>query len=977
MKKILIILLFLSQINLFAQTNYVHYTVKDGLPQMQCMTLFQDSKGYIWIGTKGGLSKYDGVKFINYTVNEGLPNNRIYSIKEDSKARIWALTAGGLSVLKNDKFVFYPIPKPFVFINAEIVIDKNDVFWLTEGMMHQRLIKFENGKYQTVFSSPENTSERILHLSYDKNKDKICFSRNDSLTSFRYEIKNNQTKLIKRTKEDVFCVNNEKIIVKLPIRHTKPFKSILYEKQKNDTISIAEISESIGVIKRLNDSTIVFTTQKFQINMPLHYIVNGVLQNNPKRFDYINDILQDDENNLWLASEKGLYKITPFNTYTEKDGMLNYVWSIVEDPTGRIWFSSYGNPYLYYFEQDKIHKYPKKFDTQSFFFGAIKTGDGAVLFPNGRGVYRYQNEKFSLDTLYKAHAVLSIYEDTISKKQYFGSFGGLVIKDSVGNITVNKRFVKEKDNLVMAMRKNKKGALWYVTRDAFGILNSKDTLVMHNNKLKGAMCLYIDYKDNLWIGSDRGLFLYNYKTVTKIYHPELQTMIGAIAQIDDKHFVYGGLRGIGIFDVEKFYRQIDIDSAKQTINAENFIDYYSQSNGFTGEEIGQVGIFKDSKGRVWVPTNNSVVMFNPKDLFKNTKAPKTYITQVTVSKDNNQWIKFTDSTKQLSYNFANIRFDFTGISHTAPEIVRYKYRLKGFSDEWSNPTKERYVTYTNLPHGQYTFELLARNNNNIWNVKPAQLSFEIMPAWWQTIWFKLMASILILTAIFGLFMSFHRRKIKKIQLTDRMSKLQLQSMQSQLYPHLLFNAVSATGAVIYKEDKNKAYDFVVKLSQFMRQALTDTKKMYKSLQEELDFVKAYLQLQKIRFSERFDYDISIDEQVDLTMQVPQMIIQTYVENAVKHGLEPLKQDGMLYISITKIDEGIRVVVQDNGVGVKRSSKMADQNTGIGLRIMNEIYEIHNQKHDCKISFKLVDLYQYNEVGTQSIIDIICAKNEVK
>jgi len=126
LKKIFFILFFsLLQINQFAQTNYVHYTVKDGLPQMQCMTLFQDSQGFIWIGTKGGVSKYDGISFKNYTVNEGLPKNRIYKIDEDHKGNIWVLTDDGLSILKNDKFFYYPSKKGMVFNISNFIIDNN------------------------------------------------------------------------------------------------------------------------------------------------------------------------------------------------------------------------------------------------------------------------------------------------------------------------------------------------------------------------------------------------------------------------------------------------------------------------------------------------------------------------------------------------------------------------------------------------------------------------------------------------------------------------------------------------------------------------------------------------------------------------------------------------------------------------------------------------------------------------------------
>ena len=313
--------------------------------------------------------------------------------------------------------------------------------------------------------------------------------------------------------------------------------------------------------------------------------------------------------------------------------------------------------------------------------------------------------------------------------------------------------------------------------------------------------------------------------------------------------------------------------------------------------------------------------------------------------------------------------DFIGISHTAPDMVKYKFRLKGFNDTWSNETKERYVTYTNLPPGSYSFELIAKNNNNIWTKKPVVRKFEIVPAWWQTIWFKFIVGCIIIFLILQITKTIDKRKIRKSELADRLYNLQLQSMQSQLYPHLLFNAASAAGSVIYKENKEKAYDFVVKLSQFMRMALEDTKKLYKSLQDEIDFVEKYLQLQKIRFPERFEYELRIDKNVNLSIQVPQMIIQTYVENAIKYGLEPLKEGGRLKININEDKQNIKIAIADNGIGITESLKLKEKGTGSGINIMNKIYEIHNQEKQYVISFKLIDLYKEGKEGTISLINI--------
>jgi LytS/YehU family sensor histidine kinase len=190
-----------------------------------------------------------------------------------------------------------------------------------------------------------------------------------------------------------------------------------------------------------------------------------------------------------------------------------------------------------------------------------------------------------------------------------------------------------------------------------------------------------------------------------------------------------------------------------------------------------------------------------------------------------------------------------------------------------------------------------------------------------------------------------------------------------MYPHLLFNATSAAASVIYKEKREIAYDYLVKTSQLMRRALIDNNRLYKTLQEELDFVENYLEIQKIRFPERFDYEINVDEKLDTSKTVPQMIIQTYVENSIKYGIEALKEGGLLLINLKQTPVQIEIEIRDNGVGIETSKTMKIKGTGNGIKIMNEIYKIHNQSKKEQISFQIIDLYKEGKKGTAVIITI--------
>jgi ligand-binding sensor domain-containing protein len=933
---------------LLAQQNHIHYTVKDGLPQMQCMKLFQDSKGYIWIATKGGVSRYDGVHFENFSINEGLPDNQILAIQEAENGTIWVLSSLGLSKYTNHKFEFFAPKKSLFFKKRAFRILKNQI-WLIANYGENTLIRFKNGIYTEM--SVFKTSIQDISVF----KESIYFIQANNLYTLTANKKPQKT-----TINDVSYFNKKEGLL---IRKRK-----IYTFNQKDTFALYNTTKNITRIKRKNDSTILFVEGKFKLNMPLKALVNGKLEEKYNYFDQINDILVDSEKNVWLASEKGLYKQTPFNNYTSKDGMPDYVWSIQEDNEHKVWFASYSDKgYLYYYDKGKIKKHSRKFANKPFYMGATKTTKGNILFPHLSGVLSYNGKQFKEIKLKEVTASVSVFEDDETKKIYLGSYKGLITISTLGNQKINKRFINGKDEIIQKIIKNKKGELWFVSRNSFGILNRKDTLVLKDKKIKGAVTLFCDYKDNLWIGTSNGLYFYDYTNFIKITHPELNTMINAIVATADKHFVYGGLRGIGILDLKQFYSELD--SKKTVINAEVFVAYYSQSQGFLGEEIGQNGVFKDSKGTVWMATNNNVVSFEPKDLVQNQKAPYTYIRSFQNSKDNINWEIVATNDNVFNYNYKNIQFDFIGISHTAPKMVKYKHRLKGFSNAWSKASSNNHVSFTNLEPNTYTFELLAANNNGVWTKSPISKTFTIKYAWWQSIWFKIILALCLLFLIFKITNYRYKNKLKKAALAQRLNDLQIQAKQAQIYPHLLFNTVTATGSVIYKENKEKAYDFVVKLSKFMRLALDNSKKTYKTLAEEMDFVSAYLQIQKMRFPERFNCKITIDSNVNQTIEVPPMIVQTYVENAVKYGLEPLSSGGFLQISIRQDNQSLFINIEDNGIGIEAAKKLTSKGTGSGLKLMNEIYAIHNQNGKYQIAFELIDLYKKGAKGTCASIHI--------
>ncbi len=193
----------------------------------------------------------------------------------------------------------------------------------------------------------------------------------------------------------------------------------------------------------------------------------------------------------------------------------------------------------------------------------------------------------------------------------------------------------------------------------------------------------------------------------------------------------------------------------------------------------------------------------------------------------------------------------------------------------------------------------------------------------------------------------------------KLQTLQLQSIKGQLDPHFTFNALNSVAALLYLDDRNAAYDYLNKFTRLLRQLLSDAERVYRPLEEEIEFVTAYLNLEKLRFGEKFNYEIQIGEGITQKENVPVMALQTFAENSIKHGLMPLTEGGKLNIYVEKEIDYLKLTIEDNGVGRKRAAEL-NPNQGKGLKMITEFYGILNQINKKQIRYTIVDLY--NEVG---------------
>ena len=219
------------------------------------------------------------------------------------------------------------------------------------------------------------------------------------------------------------------------------------------------------------------------------------------------------------------------------------------------------------------------------------------------------------------------------------------------------------------------------------------------------------------------------------------------------------------------------------------------------------------------------------------------------------------------------------------------------------------------------------------------------------------------------------RRLYKTQILSRqaierqISELQMQAVGNQLNPHFIFNALNSINSFILLNKKNEGYEFGIKFSKLIREALTTSDKIMRPLVKELDFVKHYLDLESRRYNNRFEYRIDIDHAVDQQTEVPKMIIQIFAENAVKHGLSALEKGGLLHINIAKVNEELNISIKDNGIGRLAASGSRSLSTKKGFLIMEKIIALYHKLYHKQIHYKITDLEPDMHGHTGTLVEV--------
>jgi ligand-binding sensor domain-containing protein len=965
---VFLLIIYLEVLNhaAFAQ-NYPfrEYSVLDGLPQSQARGLYQDSRGFLWIMTRNGVSRFDGYEFRNYFRKDGLPTSTINQIFEDNKGYIWALSTKGLSKYNGYRFEHYPFEFPKQTESGSYISNSADTITIllkNNSTGYFRVLCFKDGKF---FNHPKygpvyDTLNTVINY-YDVQGDYFLFidTKFNAWKRMRdgtlYFLGEGLRDIIKTRKGPLLAGRNE-----------------FYEVSGNRLIPYM-----LSNTEREGRAASFATEKGYFIRYFDGYDLNII------RPPAYSSLFIDNESNLWLGSEVNLYKLlsTAFNYLGPEDGLPVNTWAMVEDKNGHIWFGTITGD-LIEFDGEKLiprNEHRKLFESRdiAFYKGSIRASDGKVYFSLNAGVLVWDGVSFKkIPGIPEKAQVCIIYEDPVDRSLFFGTGYGLYHLKN-GKMDFFPEFAPGGYGLIEGILRDDSGKYWLSGENGIFEFDGKNPIPLLDSIMPSGYTytLVKDSRGGIWITSDEGLFYKENQTDRLRYGlpEEINNSANSIIVMDSSRIMVGRMTDICIINTDKFYR-----------NDPDYFRIYDKSNGFTGSECLDNGIIRDQKGRFWILTSGKAIILDPRRLRPNMNPPVAMVTDIEYETDSLAWksLRIPDlfynrqgKEIRIKNKQKNLKFRFTGLSATNPEKIEFQHRLVGIENIWSDRDPEREVEYKNLKPGNYVFQLKAINADGVESKEVYGLNFVIVPGFYQTWFFRI--TVTFLSALFLMVATWWytrfniRKKQEQLRMRNELWRLQMNSVIRQFDPHFMFNVVSSVGSLVMKGEKETSYNYIVKLSGLLRTMLADNTTLVRTVAEEIDFVKRYCELQKLRFRDRLRYTIDVNQNVNLQRLIPKMTIQTFVENSIKHGIENKIEGGFIKVKINEINNSLEIIVIDDGVGREKAESISKGGSGYGLKTIKSIFDFTNRMNRTRANIDVIDLKDERDIacGTEIRISI--------
>lgn len=990
MKYTLIFFLIINSLFAFAvdfEYQFTNFGVNDGLPSAQVYEIVQDQKGYIWFGTDRGLVRFNGYNFKVYTVKNGLSTNVIFKLDIDAQGRLCC----------------YGKDRKIHILNGE------------------RFVEF---KYNSAFKDLHSPKSNLVKFDFNEEGFFYCLSDvsegKAALGSLKF---NGEVELNRTNGIHIDTTGNGRIGL------LDPFIQI----DTNGNQFVGELNPLINSLIFVNDSLInstLFKSRDVPIKSEGSFAdiarykdkVYFSICNNLYKFDlqravpikkihqFSNDILDlkfDRQGNLFVGTrQKGLWKIDGGNAASLTCVLPDIsVSNILIDAQNGVWVASLYNG-LFYCGHQEGRKLVIEGEDEITLLTTIGEDIFAVTKSNQLLRMSFAEGEIVSDRSYnliERNVLIKLNELSVPYNSYLLPIG--VFIDSLSNHYVSFQFVIRD----------------FFSKDEFFYTIGRTTVIVFGGNLihlhtanyqyeTTLSCGMVNKDGQLILGTEEGVQfhaqrdnLINVNSTEQVnytidqmqpYHPEIpffRSNMRDMINYNDSMLIFGSAEqglyierngkpdiwlresdGIVSDAIDHIYADderiiVMTKAGVSHISAAGKIKNYTIKNGLLSNNATDVLIRKDE---LWVATDKGTSVFDLK--VSNAINIPIYLSDLKIDGVPEK----LKAHYELDHTKSFLDVSFEGLSYAQKGEINYRYQLKGVDDSWVSTTSTM-VRYVNLPYGRFEFWIRAQKGDQMWT-EPIQLfTLEKIKPFWETNVFYFIDILFTLGLIWFVFNIRYQRLKRRQEDKNVMLNMERKTLQAQMHPHFVFNSLTSLQSLIVDDRKIESQEFLAKFAKLTRLALNHSTKNTITLKEEIEILTHYIDLEQVRYANKFEYSIT-SELDEFEIEIPPMLIQPFVENAIKHGLSNKENGGKLHISFKKRDQfTFLCLVEDNGAG--RSLKGNSFNRkSLGIKLVSERLEIIlHQLKEKESAIQIEDLVEDDKPKGTRVKIILPLKNRDK
>jgi ligand-binding sensor domain-containing protein/signal transduction histidine kinase len=943
--------------SLYAQRlNFTKYGPDEGLPQSQVLAIHQDRFGYLWFGTYAGVSRFDGRGFFTLDSSNGLPSNSVSDIAEDNKGRLYFATlGGGIAVYDGYSVTQFCAEPNLLNNNVTDILMEGDSLWAATD---NGLTLIKNNKV-TTFEFGADINAKYATVLFRDSCGTLWIGTEDGLYKFlngKYRYYGFTSKQ-RDPQVNAIIENGDELLIgtscglsRLAGDHLEPVKTGLALDVYAILCAFATTNGDIwfgsdhGAILLSNGKYSLFSRK------------NGLANNT------VNRVLIDNEKNIWFGTDSGISKLVwgPFAYLNHATGLLcDSVFDVFEDSKGRLWIACVGHG----FSIEENGKFSQLTPAEGLptpnVTAIVETKPGEYLIGTDESLCYWDGR--SIKVLDDRYGVTHLYKDS-QGRVWIGSNAGpdYWFKGALQGYKAPEPLYSAYINCT---KEDKEGRIWFGTNKGAIVLD-KDGVRQFCRKQGftdlDVWSIDVDREGGIWLGTNGdGAYRYFNGKFT-CYSTDQGLNNNFIWQVlaDSRGNIWLGTNaGLNRFDGREF-------------------THFTKDDGLAENEGFHDACIEDSKGILWFCSGEGLSCFDEKKTKSYEFKPPVYLTRVLINGRSVPFRQFNE----YPYVDNQITFSFVGLSYRKESAVRYRYKLDGLDNDWSESTSEGTVRYAKIPPGYYTFHVKASSTADVWSEKEAVFSFRILTPFYLSWWFPLL-SVLMVAVLSVAFYRWRMHTVRRIneelerKVQERTKKLTLANKELEAFSQTLSHDFNAPLRNIEGYASILLEDYGEKLggqaAEFLKKII-DARKKLKSLIQDL-----------LRFSQSTSLPLDKNA-VDLSMLI-KMILSDISRAEPKRRYEAIIQPGVvaecsenlirlsLYNMInnawkyTKDRECARIefgcvnengqaiyFIRDNGIGFKNESKDKlfaaftrleehagrFEGTGLGLVTVKRIIERH-------------------------------------